>query len=1065
MATEGGERRYRLLGPLEITDGEVRIELATAKQKALLTILLLRANRVVPTDVLIEELWAGEPPASATTTLHGYVSGLRKALGRDVLRTAAPGYVIDVAPDALDTSHFEELRAEGRTALAAEDWPSATKALRAALDLWRGPALSDVAAEPFARADAVRLDQARLAALDGWARAELAQGHHAEVVVDLERAVAEAPLREDLRARLVLALYRCGRQAEALRSLAHCRRLLVDEVGIDPGPELVALESAILGQDPGLAWSPADALDDPQPITVPAPRPVTRPGLIGRDTQLTELLDDLSAALTGDGRLALIAGEPGIGKTRLAEEIARIGAERGATVAWGRCYDGVGAPAYWPWDQAIRDLLNRAGTATVTAALGSRAAEVALVAPAVAAVVDGPAAPPAGDLESARFRAYEATGAFISGLARQRALILVLEDLHWADGPSLELLTFLARDLGQAPVLIVATFRTIDPTVSAALTEALARLARSPSRRIALQGLTVPDVARFLGDGAAGDDDLAADVHRRTQGNPFFVGEVVRWMASASGESDGVPVAVGDVIRDRVGRLPAPVAAALADASILGQQLDAELLGAIVGLEPRPLLDLLAPALAAGVLVGDGLRGRWRFSHGLISETLLAGLDLARRTNLHLGAADALRDLHGDVAGPHLAVRAQHLVDALPAAPRDETVEVLARAADWAAAHLAPDEAARQLRTALEVLAGGPAGADRDVAELGVQEHLSRLLLTSVGYGAPGLDTACARMRELCARLDDDHPLLVPALCRLSAFHTVWTELDVALDLGHQLLELGRSTGDPGRLLIGHMAMGTTCTHRSEFVDARAHLDIALGMCRDGHDAGVAAFMPETPLVWTLVFSAWNHWAVGRGEDADLEVLEAVAVARSLGDGADYATTFSLWFAGLIATLRQQPLTARERCDAGIEAALAGGFGMLVPFMAINRGWAVAAEGDVDAGIAAIAQASARIADAGVRMMRHVFPAFVADVLINAGRATEAAEHVRVGLAAADETGERWYEAELHRLHALVLMESGDVDAAREALGRAVAVASRQGAEVLRQRAVQSMAELDAITA
>jgi DNA-binding SARP family transcriptional activator/tetratricopeptide (TPR) repeat protein len=1063
VAREGGDRRYRLLGPLEVTDEGVPIEIATAKQKALLTILLLRANRVVPTEVMIDELWAGDPPASAATTLHGYVSGLRKALGRDVIRTAAPGYVIDVAPGALDTERFEHLRAEGTAALAAEDWPAATTALRAALGLWSGAALSDVATEPFARADAVRLDQARLAATDGWARAELAQGHHATVAVDLERSVAEAPLREDLRARLVLALYRCGRQAEALRSLAVCRRLLVDEVGIDPGPELVALESAILAQDPGLAWSPDDAREtqEPRPASAPAVNRVARAGLIGRDPQLTELLDDLSAALNGDGRLALVAGEPGIGKTRLAEEIARIGAERGATVAWGRCYDGVGAPAHWPWDQAIRDLLQRVGASNAIGALGDRAAEVALVAPAVTAIIDAPPAQPAADLDAARFRAYDATSGFIRSLAHQRPLVLVLEDLHWADAPSLELLTFLARDLNDVPVLIVATFRTIDPTVSAALTEALARVARGPSRRIALHGLTVADVARFLGDET---DDIAADVHRRTQGNPFFVGEVARWMASDTGQRDGVPVAVGDVIRERVGRLPPAAAAALADASILGQQLDAELLGAIIGLEPLPLLDLLAPALAAGVLVGDGLRGRWRFSHGLISETLLAGLDLVRRTDLHLRAAAALRDRHGDIAGPHLAVRAQHLVDARPVASRDETVEALTRAADWAAGHLAPDEAARHFHTALDVLAAAPAGADRDIAELGVQEQLSRLLLTTTGYGAPGLDTACARMRELCARLDENHQLLVPALWRLSTFHTVRTELDTAIELGRQLLDLGLTTGDPGRLMVGHMAMGTIGTHRSEFLAARDHLDTALALCRAGHDAAFADLLPETPLIWTLVFSAWNHWAIGEPEEAEREVLEAVALGRSLGDGPSYPKTFALWFAGLIATLRRQPRPVVERCDAGLECAIAGGFSMFVPFMSINRGWAVGAEGDADAGLAAIAQGSAGIGGAGVRMLRHVFPALAADVLIRAGRAEDAIVHVERGLAAAEETGERWFEAELHRLHALVLIDRGELDAAQDALARAVEVASRQGAETLRQRAVESMADLEAIT-
>jgi hypothetical protein len=213
-------------------------------------------------------------------------------------------------------------------------------------------------------------------------------------------------------------------------------------------------------------------------------------------------------------------------------------------------------------------------------------------------------------------------------------------------------------------------------------------------------------------------------------------------------------------------------------------------------------------------------------------------------------------------------------------------------------------------------------------------------------------------------------------------------------------------------------------------------------------------------LVWTLVFSAWNHWALGEGATAEQEVLEAVDVASTIGGGTTYASTFAIWFAGLIAALRQDAPLTIERCDAGIAAAVAGGFGMLIPFMAINRGWAVAATGDVDAGITAIEEPSVRIEAAGVRMLRHVFPGYLADAHLRAQRFGAAEAHARRGLAAADETGERWYEPELHRLLGLALAARGDVAGARAAVQQAIDVATAQGGGALRARATASLAEL-----
>jgi YVTN family beta-propeller protein len=248
---------FRILGPLEVEDDGRVVSLGGSKQRALLALLLLRANKVVPRDRLIDDIWGERAPETATTALQGYVSGLRKALGAERILTRAPGYLLQVDPEAVDLGRFERLVRDGRAALAAGDPERASSMLSEAVALWRGPPLADVNATPFAYAERLRLDELRLAAIEERVEAELALGRHTDLVAELEALVAQHPLREKLRAQLMLALYRSGRQADALEAYQDARRLLVHELGLEPGAALRSLEQAILNHDPALEPQPA----------------------------------------------------------------------------------------------------------------------------------------------------------------------------------------------------------------------------------------------------------------------------------------------------------------------------------------------------------------------------------------------------------------------------------------------------------------------------------------------------------------------------------------------------------------------------------------------------------------------------------------------------------------------------------------------------------------------------------------------------------------------------------------------------------------------------------------
>lgn len=255
----------RVLGPLEVVEGDEVRPTGGRRQRALLADLVMHANQVVSADRLIDDVWWGEPPASAPHALHVYVSRLRKVLGGNGAELASrpPGYVLEVDPEAIDLTRFEHLVGEGRQALANGQADGAVSALRRAVDLWRGEAFADLADEPFLVAETVRLNDLHLAALEDLAEAELAVGRHAEVLPTLRRLVADHPTRERARVHLMLALYRSGRQAEALEVFEQGREALAEELGIDPGKDLQRLHRAVLQQDPSLEWVPPVTREPP----------------------------------------------------------------------------------------------------------------------------------------------------------------------------------------------------------------------------------------------------------------------------------------------------------------------------------------------------------------------------------------------------------------------------------------------------------------------------------------------------------------------------------------------------------------------------------------------------------------------------------------------------------------------------------------------------------------------------------------------------------------------------------------------------------------------------------
>ena len=320
---------FRVLGPLEVSSERGAVHLGGPKPRAVLAVLLLHANEPVSSARLVEAVWGEEETPVRRKSLQVSVSRLRKALGDpDVVATKGTTYEVRVRPGELDAERFESLVEEGRRALASGQAEQAAASLREGLALWRGPPLADLAVESFAETDVARLEEQRLDALETRVEADLAAGRHGALVGELRQLVADNPTRERLAGQLMLALYRCGRQAEALEAFRSARQTLVDEIGVEPGPELRRLHEAVLRQD--------DALDAPR-ARPDLPRELDAamaPRLVGREAELGWLRERWEQAERGTGSVVTMTGRRGIGRSRLAAELAADAHRAGATVLY-----------------------------------------------------------------------------------------------------------------------------------------------------------------------------------------------------------------------------------------------------------------------------------------------------------------------------------------------------------------------------------------------------------------------------------------------------------------------------------------------------------------------------------------------------------------------------------------------------------------------------------------------------------------------------------------------------------------------------------------------------------
>ncbi len=707
---------FCVLGRVAVTVDGDEVRIPGRRERAVLATLLAARRQVVSVDRLILDIWGDGAAESAPASLQVAVSRLRSIVEPErapradplVLVSSGAGYALLTDHETVDAEQFTALVDDASAALQSGEPERALRLCEQAEELWSGVPFADALDSELVNGEKTRLEDLRLTSLEVRAEALLELGRHTTVTSDLEALVIAHPFRERLWGLLALALYRSGRQADALETLRRSKQVLAEELGLDPSPALRELEDELLTQASGLSRAPRAA------TSAHLPQADSSGGVIGREASLAALGAALAGVVsTGRARTVVVSGEAGIGKTRIVTELARSAVQQGARVLWGRCHEADVSPAYWPWVPVIRDLA------------GARPPE------AVRAVLSPGSTTMSSDASSVALRTYDAVTRLVESAARDAPVVVVLEDIHWADTASLQLLAFAADAIVDAPVLLVATVRsTTEP--SEALQACLAALARRSATRVSLKGLGADEVAELVRQltGMVTDEELTAVLTDRSDGNPFFVIELARLLeAEHRLDAEGaravdVPDGIGDVLRLRLARVDGDVRQLLSVAAVTGRSFDLALLTDVSGASLERTVDLLDAAVATHTIEETSTAGTYRFSHALVRETLYGSLTATRRGLLHARIATFLEPRLS--AEPELVVEvAHHFV--LGAALRPELVEGAVRHS-MAAARVA--EARGALDQALvhweEALTAEAMGADEPARRYEVLLGLGR---------------------------------------------------------------------------------------------------------------------------------------------------------------------------------------------------------------------------------------------------------------------------------------------------------------------------------------------------
>jgi predicted ATPase len=809
-----------------------------------------------------------------------------------------------------------------------------------------------------------------------------------------------------------------------------------------------------------------------------------RSAFVGREAERSILRRCMEQAIAGAGTVVMVSGAPGVGKTRISSEFAVEATKRGFRAFAGSCYDRDDSVPFLPFVEIFEAALAQAPSPEAfRRAIGADAAEIARLMPQLRRLF--PDIPQPLDLspEQSRRILFTAVIDLLSRAAQVGPILLLFEDLHWADEGTLSLLNQVARALAEIPVMLVGTFRKHELDPGGSLAKALDELNRLRLiERIELQGLPLDGVAqmlRALSAGAAPPPAVVNSIHSATDGNPFFIEELYRHLVERGKllddnhqfrrdlklEDIDIPQSLRLVIGRRLVHLDPEIRKILGAAAVVGRSFTFELLEASTGTDADTLLDALEEAERAGLVAStlDYPEAQFRFSHELTRQAVLAELSGPRRQRMHLNVANAIERIHSDTVEDHAADLAHHLWQAGNAADVGRTVSWLERAAKRAREQSAYEAALHDLQSAIELVVNMPDSELRKQRELDLQIARGVTLVAMKGWHAAEVGESYHRARELCRDLNGD-PRLFSVLFGLWGFHLVRGDHKLADRLGADLIELKQSTSDASLEMVAHWTAGCSSYFLGNLADARKYLERGIGLYDRQRHRSLAFLYGQDPGMCCLAFNASTLWRLGYPDQALKSGQDALALARELVH--PFSLVWCLTNVAIFrATRRDWPATI-ELIDEGLAVCEERGFESLSAAFVSLQSVALAMQGKVDRArslLSGVGSLPSRLSGQLLYMPWHL--TMLAEAYGNLGQTERALAFSGRGFAIMDQTDERHYEAEMYRVKGELLLKQAQTRnltppnqlEAQECFRKALEIARQQSARSFELRAAMSL--------
>jgi DNA-binding SARP family transcriptional activator/predicted ATPase len=1047
------------------------LNLTTRKSQALLAYLALCPGERHSRDKLATLLWGDKTDGQARDGLRHALLVLRRALAgapRSPLRTEGQTVSLDPAEVDVDVAAFGACVAAGTP-----------RALERAADLCRGDFLlgfgiDEPLFEDWLVTERERLRETALDVLGRLLAHQTSEGSTERAIQTAVRLLSLDPLQEPVHRALMRLYARQGRRGAALKQYQGCVGALQRELGTEPEAETKQLYQELLRRPAETHQAPVrpagDGASGRDMATASPDLPVPETPLFGRQQELGRLRQLLTQAAQGQGHVTTVVGEAGIGKTRLVAALAGEALSLECRVLLGRCHESDAILPFGPWVDACRAGAVSADETLLAALHPARRAELSRLLPE--AGIGG--LPPASD---SALPLFESVAELVEQVAARQPLVLVLEDVHWADEMSLRLLAFVSRRVPAWPVLLVATAREEELAHASIARRTVDDLSRAPdATAMALCPLSRSDTARLVraltgaGDGAPAVARVEEQVWTMSEGNPFVAVEVIRAMdrdrlpARAADQpcAPALPARVHGLVARRLDRLSERSQQVAAIAAVIGRQFDFRLLRAASGLEERDAAEAVEEMVRHHVLQATG--NQLDFTHDRVRDVAYGRLLLPRRQLLHRAVAEALESVAaatvdapgtsaGDLLGEQIEQLAYHYTEAGLAAP---AVAYWQRASERSSARSAYGETVAQCGRALQLLRDLPLGPGRIEHEVLLQTTLGPALMATMGPATPGAEAAYNRALELCRQVEDTPPLFA-ALVGLWQYYLVRARHQTARELGERLLGLAQSVGDPALLVQAHRALGEAYQNLGELVLAHDHLAQGSALYDSQHHRSRTF---TDPGAFSLIFDSWVLWPLGYPGQALDRSAAALSLARDLSHPHTLAAV--VFFGGMVHKFRGERQLAQEKAETAIALGREHGLPHWITFGTILQGWALAMQGQHGQGIAQIQQGLAAQQAAGAGIARPGFLVLLAEAYAAAGRVDAGLAVLSEAHALLDHTDERYQEPEVHRLEGQLMLQrcASDEPQAEAAFQRSLAVARRQQAKSWELRAATSLARL-----